>query len=428
MRSAVFWSTALRVVAMGAKFILAGLMVLFLSPAEIGTYELLFRSVANGVLLVGMQFFLYANRELSSARGDDRGTVIRNQFVFYCLSYLVVLPLSLSAFFGGVLDWHLIGWFYALLVFDQISYETVRHLMSTEQPVRSNFIHTLRTGLWVVPVALLFLFYPPSRNLATVYGSWLGASILSVLLSLWWLRGLGIGKALRVKIDWGWMKSGWDTTLQYVPVTLSMFAFTLLDRYAIEVMAPAANGVDTRDLVGAYGIYAMMANLVVTFPEAGMVSIMGPKMIRAYREGRPEEFDRLHTYLGWNLAKSIAVTSVVATLGMGLYLMLKRDEPVYTSQFPAYFVTLAAAICNAMAMWPRLRLFAAGRDKAIAWMHVLGVLPFLLLLAVLVPFFGVMGAAIALLVGFAIRLALALHYAAKTPAPPAQPQEEPEPA
>jgi O-antigen/teichoic acid export membrane protein len=315
------------------------------------------------------------------------------------------------------------------LIFDQVSYETVRHLMSTEQPVRSNFIHTLRTGLWVLPVVVLFLFYPPSRSLSTVFAFWLGASILSVLLSFWWLRGLGIGKAFRVKIDWEWLKSGWGTTLQYLPVTLSMFAFTLLDRYAIEVLAPAVNGIAPRELLGAYSAYAMMANLVVTFPEAGMVSIMGPKMIRAYREGRPEEFDSLHKYLGQNLAKSVLVTSVIATLGMGLYLLLKQDEPVYMNQFPAYFLTLAAALCNAMAMWPRLRLFAAGKDAAIAWMHVLGVLPFLVLLGALVPFFGVMGAAIALFVGYAVRLALALRYAAQTPAPeePPTPPTGPQP-
>jgi O-antigen/teichoic acid export membrane protein len=323
---------------------------------------------------------------------------------------------------GGVLDWHLIGWFYALLVFDQISYETVRHLMSTEQPVRSNFIHTLRTGFWVLPVAVLFVVYPPSRSLNTVFGMWLAASVASVALSFWWMRGLGIGKALKVKVDWSWLKSGWDTTLQYVPVTLSMFAFTLLDRYAIEELAPASNGVEPRMLLGAYAAYTMMANLVVTFPEAGMVSIMGPKMIRAYREGRPEEFDSLHKYLGWNLAKSVLVTSVVATLGMGFYLLLKQDEPVYLQNMSAFFVSLAAAVCNAMAMWPRLRLFAAGKDKLISWMHVLGVLPFLGLLWLLVPRLGVLGAALALLVGFAIRLVLALYWAAQTPAPPAAPQ------
>ncbi|MCG9893894.1 MAG: polysaccharide biosynthesis C-terminal domain-containing protein, partial [Fimbriimonadaceae bacterium] len=165
---------------------------------------------------------------------------------------------------------------------------------------------------------------------------------------------------------------------------------------------------------------------VVTFPEAGLVSILQPQMIRAYRDGRMEELHRLYRSLGWGLFKSTLVTTVVATVGLLVSLHLFIKEPIYRDQLPAFFIVMLGAVCNALAMWPRNMLYAMGRDKDIVVMSVLAVVPFIILAFALARPFGILGVAGALLTGFLIRFLLGIYFVRKTrdtTAPPSAPAE-----
>lgn len=406
-------STFLRAVAMGSKFILGIFIARYLSPSDVGTFNLMSTTIDRGVMLAGMQFFLYANRELAAADDDHKGFVVRNQISFYSILYLIVLPLMLLTFAGGTLDWSLAVWFYAILVCDHISYEMVRVLMSSGEPIKANFIHTLRVGLWVYPVVALMLFNKDLRHLDSLWVAWLVFSLSSVLLSMYWVRGMGIVKALKKKTDWTWIKAGVGITLKYLPVTLTMVAFMMLDRYAIDILAPSTAETPARALVGAYGLYVMIANIIVTFPESGLVSVIQPKMIRAFREQNWAELDGLYRGLGINLLKITLACAIMAVVGLlgALYLFIK--EPVYFQQLPAFFVVLLSAILNSMGMWPRNMLYAMNEDKLISWMSIGGLIPFVILVFSLTPFFGILGTAIALTAGWGTRFALGIHFAAK---------------
>ena len=386
MNKAAIGSTLLRVLSMASKFLLIMYIAKVLQDKDTGTLNLMTQTIANGVMLAGMQFFLYANRELSGADEADRGKVIRNQIVFYSRLYIFVLPIFLVAFGIGTLNWHLIGWFYAILLSDHASYELQRMLASTHKAVQSNVIHTIRTGLWVYPLIAVMVFAPTTQNLTTIWVSWLIASLLSVVLSIYWLRGTGIQEAFKQPVDWSWIKDGVKVTTQYLPVTANLFVTTLIDRYALEFF-------HGREIVAVYGIFVTVANIVVTFPEAGICTVMGPKIINAYAQQRYEEHRELLRDFSKKLIAMVAVLSVVAVIALLLALKFYVKKSLYIDNVWAFGPILGSCAFVAIGVWPHFALYSRKLDKEIVYITILCTVGYIIALFATVPAFSIVGAA-----------------------------------
>ena len=413
MNRALLGSVLLRAIAMGSKFIMVTFLGKFLTSAELGTYELMTRTIANAVMLAGMQFFLFANREFAAVNIEDRADVGRNQIAVYSCLYVVVLPLLGSVFIAGFLDWSLCPWFYAILVLDHISYELQRTLTVNSQNVHSNFIHTLRTGLWVFPVLGLMFLSSRFQNLTIVWIFWSTFSLLSVLLSLYWLKPLWKGHHWK-PIDWAWIKRGRAVTIQYMPVTLATLAFTLVDRYAIDRLAPAMPGITSRDMVGAYGLYAMMANIIVTFPEAGVAAVYSPLLIKTAADGDFKNHLAHYSALAKGIFQAIAATTALAVIFLLIAIHFIIKKPVYIDLLPSFWFVLTGGIFSALTLWPTGLLYANHKDREMVFLNVGSVIPFLTICFVLVPMFGIMGAAIAMMTGYLIRFLIAWFFAHQT--------------
>ncbi len=409
-RRAIIISTGLRAVSMAAKFILILALARLITPQEVGTFSLVSATVANGVLLMGLQFFLFANRELAAVDRPERGKIIRNQAALYGASYAVVLPLSTLLFFFGILEWSVAPWFYLIMVLDHASYELVRILVSDGRTARANLIHAIRTGFFVIPLLAMMFLSTQFRNLTWVWFWWAAFSAISVGLAAWYLRSMGVLRAFKSKPDWSWVREGLKTSVRYIPVTLSLIAFTALDRYALELLGPGSDD-NRRALVGVYGLYVMVGNLVVTFPEAGLVSVLQPLMIRAYRTQEYQELRRLNYKLFFSLAKTGLALCFIAALGLIGALFVFIKEPIYKELLPAFAVVLLGAYLNALAMSPRNLLYAMDDDRSISIMTICGMALFLVLAIPLAPAAGVMGVAAAVAAGYALRLALGLMFA-----------------
>lgn len=383
---AAIFSSLLRLLSMASKFLLIMFIAKILTERDSGTLNLMTQTIGNGVMLAGLQFFLYANRELSGVDESERGNVIRNQLVFYSRLYIVVLPLFLIVFAIHTLDWHLAGWFYAILISDHASYELQRMLASTHRAVKSNVIHTIRTGLWVYPLIAIMIVSPSAQNLTTIWASWLGASVLSVILAAWWLRGIGIREAFQKSVNWEWIKSGFKTTLQYLPVTGYLVVSTLIDRFVLE-------NFHGREIVGVYGIFVTVANIVVTFPEAGICTVMGPKIINAYAQEKFDEHRQLLRDFSRKLIAMVAVLSVVAIIALVLALKFYVKKALYIDNVWAFGPILGSCAFVAIGVWPHFALYSRKLDKEIVYITILCTIAYLISIFITVPIFGIMGAA-----------------------------------
>ena len=394
---------------MASKFVLLTAMARYFTPSDVGIYGLMVVTIANCAMLAGMQFFLYANRSLAAAapRAGLVAVTIRNQFVFYGLLYLLVLPLFLWVFVTGALPWPLAVWFYSLVVVEHISYELQRILANLARPIRSNVIHTIRTGVWVYLLLALILGAPSLRDVRTLWCCWLAGSLASVALGLYWLRNLEWASVWRTPVDWPWIKSGCVTTLHYIPTTLVLFLSTTVDRYTLDHFVGKPS-------VGAYTFFASVTNVVVSFPEAGIATVMVPQIISAFAEGRFQEHARLLKDFARKLAWSIVLTSAGAILAVLLALEYYVREPIYKASLNAFWLLLLSSGLTTLSLWPHHSLYSRNLDKPLVGVGLIAVVPFIILNLTLIPRFGIMGAACAALTMQAImflgKLALSRRF------------------
>ncbi|MEP6757362.1 MAG: oligosaccharide flippase family protein [Chthonomonadales bacterium] len=391
MSKAVILSTLLRLASMGSKFILILFFAKLLKPAELGMYGLMAQTVNTCVMIAGMQFFLYSTREIAGADPEKQPAMVRDQAIYHSILYLIVLPLFLIVFIRDMLPWYLIGWFYLLVVVEHMSYELQRILVVFGKPVASNAIHLLRTGAWIYVTVPLMLVVSRLRHIDTVWLIWFTGSGSSVLVAIWMMRNRGWRKAWKQPIDWGWIKSGIRVAFHYIPGTIVLMLTALFDVYTLKAYAGKA-------VVGVYVFYATIANIVVAFPEAGVATVMMPKILREYAAGRMDGFNSMMKDFWKRLVLSVIVTSVFAGIAMMLALKFLDKGPVYRESLTAFWMLLFSTSMTSLSLWPHHHLYTRHHDKPLVMVSVLAIIPYVIMILLLVPRYGIIGAAISCVV------------------------------
>lgn len=371
---------SLRGMALGSKFVLIFGLAKLLEPTEVGLYGLFTATIAYVLMAVGFDFYSYSTREMINSDRKVWLALLRDQSVFYGIAYGLVLPICFFIFWGGLLPWTLALWFFPLLVFEHFGQEFNRLLVAMAEPLWASLVLFVRNGLWAIVAATWMWFYPSQRNLDFVFAAWVVGGALACLIAISRLRGFD-RSALSMSINWVWIKRGVRVAAPFVVATLSLRAMSTVDRYWIE----ALNGLE---VLAAYVLFAGIANVIMTFLDAAVLTFIYPALIAAAGKGDQVEFSALMARL--------TKQTLVVTVGLSvLVLMLTHplldwlNKPVYTKHFSLLYWTVLATVLFAVSMIPHYGLYARHRDKAIIASH-LGALPVFLVSACLLS--AVLGA------------------------------------
>jgi len=136
---------ALRGMTLGSKFVLIFILAKLLEPAEVGLYGLLTATIAYVMMAVGFDFYSYATRELINTDRKDWLALLRDQGVFFGITYAAVLPLCFLIFWFDFLPWTLAMWFFPLLVLEHIAQEFNRLLIAISEPLWASIVLFLRS-------------------------------------------------------------------------------------------------------------------------------------------------------------------------------------------------------------------------------------------------------------------------------------------
>ena len=398
MFKSVILSTILRCLSMASKFILIVFFAKLLKPAEVGLYGLMTQTINTCVMLAGMQFFLYSTRAIAGATPDKQPAMVRDQAIYHGILYLFALPLFITVFLGHQLPWYLIFWFYVLVIVEHVSYELQRILATFGKPVESNVIHLLRTGAWIYVTVPVMLFVTNMRPIDTVWLLWFLGSGASVLAAIWMLRDKGWRSALKVPVDWNWIKAGVRVTFKYMPGTVVLMLTALFDRYTLDHYVGKA-------AVGAYTFYFTIANIVVAFPEAGVATVMMPKIIAEYAAGRMDGFNGYMKEFWKRLVLSVIATCALSAIAVLLALKFYVKEPIYRDSLMVFWTLLIATSLTTLGLWPHHHLYTRHHDGPIVAVSVWAIIPYVSLNLILIPRYHIMGAAISAVVLQACNLA-----------------------
>lgn len=355
------FSLGLRGSALISRYLLFFCLALYLRPEDVGLYGLIAATVGYASLAVGLDFYLYANREFKQADDAHKRPILRRSLRVYAGTYLLVLPLLTMLFAGGLLPWHLAGLFYAVLVLEHMGQEAYRILVMMEKTLLAGWVLFLRLGAWAMIFSIAMALNEEFRNLEMLLVSWCIGAFLSVFFA--------IGPIIKnsrssqeTPLENDWLVSGLKVAIPFLIGTLCLRGVVTIDRYLVEIF-------NSREVLGVYVFFAGMAAALPAFLEAGVFSFLSPKLIGASRVGDGNLFKNIFIKI---LKDTLTVSVPFILLGVlsASLIVLFLPNQIYADNVVIFYLCLSAQIPLSLSMVYHFALYARRHDRSIIQSHV----------------------------------------------------------
>lgn len=380
----------LRCLTLASKFFLMVYLAKVLPTEQLGIYALFTVTVSYALYICGLDFYTYTQREMLSAPLEKWGEIIRNQFIFYGVVYLFVLPIMLLIFIFDVLPWKIIGWFYLLLTLEHLSQELSRLLVTCGRVTLTSITLFFRCGAWVFVVVSIYKYNPDLKELWPIWAGWsLGVSVSIVVAMVPLSRIIGQCPK-KITTDWQWIFKGLKKASQLLIGTLALRGLFTFDRYFLDLYAGKTQ-------VAIYSFYMSIANAMMTFADAGIVTKIYPKIIVAYKSGKYDEFQRLLKALTIGIISLYAAFLVVMILIINQVLSYVGKD-TYSDQIIILWILFLAMAIFSLSLVPHYSLYAHGNNRSIAIASILAFAAFIVSSALFKPNFGTIEASISILI------------------------------
>ena len=396
---------ALRGITLGSKFLLSIYLVKFLSLEANGEYGIFVATISMLTYVLGLDFYSFNNREILQEKSSESGKKIKNQFVLFTLVYLIILPLLYVFGLFDFIGQKYILLFYLILVFDHISIELYRLLVVFSKPIQANINLFLRTGIWIL--VLIFAWhndFEDLKNLNSVFNLWLVGSFISVIYSIYSLSTVGVNIPWKEKIDTKWILKGLKIALPFFIATLSYKIIQFADRYMVEFYLGSKQ-------TGIYYFFSNISMLIETFVQTTVVMIYSPKLIASLKKDKPVQIGVFKTF-----SKEIIIYSVIAVVCVCaiIYPLLSIVEKTELFlSISVFFVMVTTRFIFNISLIYHFKLYVAKKDSLIMTSTLFAVLVNISLNFILIPFYGLIGGALATLLSVLVMMGFKLFYAKK---------------
>lgn len=101
-----------------AKFMLLFVLAYYLEPIDVALYGLISVTIFYGLYFLGFDFYTYSTREILGSSHQHWARLLRDQAVFFGLTYCIVLPFFLLLF---LLDYCLGPWRHGFLFWSYLN-------------------------------------------------------------------------------------------------------------------------------------------------------------------------------------------------------------------------------------------------------------------------------------------------------------------
>ncbi|MBF0233057.1 MAG: oligosaccharide flippase family protein [Desulfamplus sp.] len=383
-------SLLLRALSLGSKFLLVIYLAKRLTPEDMGIYGLFTASVSYSLYLLGVDYYAFANREMMGRPESHWPLIMRDQAIFYCISYIVSFPLLCLIFITDLISWKYFSWFYLILTFEHLAQESNRLLIAIQKPLQAGVILFVRAGAWAYVIIFVMIKNPDARALTTVWAGWLLGVFLSLIISCFMFRSLDWASVKQTHPDWAWIRTGVTKALPFFFSTLALRGIYTLDKYFLKYFWGET-------AVGVYSFYSGVANIVQYFVDAAIIVNYYPKLVSSYMLGNIKEY---RIYLRqMTFAILTAVVIIIGFLGLCIGPLLDYiAKPVYSAKISVFWILLLANGVVTISYIPHYALYAIGRDKDIITSTILSFFICMTLYFCLTPYWGGEGVSVAIFI------------------------------
>ena len=379
-------AVAIRAIGLVAKFLLVLCLVRYFQPSELGLYGIITAMVAYALFFLGMEFYNYTSRALVGASPITQAAIIRDQFVLYAIIFLFMSPLFYLVFYHHILPYSVCFLFFILVITEHVSNELMRILIVLSRPYLANVVFFLRQGLWVVILLPLFYFSPTSRHFNVILLAWITGAVFSIFIAIIALRELPWRSILHEPIQWARIWQGLKVTRPFIITAFCALSMLYIERFFVNYYCGL-------DAVGIYTFYAGLSLTLHNLVNTGVSKMRLAQLLAAWKQNNQPQFQ----CEAMRMLKDTTIFVVLfAAISLCLIYPLVHfiNKPVYLSHLSIFYVLLFGAACRSIADVPLYTLYAQHSDRLLLAINLAAFCIMLIGNSLLVPTYGLIGAAL----------------------------------
>jgi O-antigen/teichoic acid export membrane protein len=383
-----------------AKFLLVIYISKLMSLEALGLYNIIAVTVAWSVYLLGFEFYSYSLRKIVGEDRDLISTFVFNQFLFHFVGFVMLVFLSPLLTSFGFIPKGLLFYFIGITLFDQLSQECYRILVAVERPQFANFLHFVKSGLWVYPLLILALVDKPI-SISMILTAWLVGAVLAFTLGIIKLLRIGIIQLKMSTPNVAWIRQGVVVSFPFLIISISQLTMDFSDRYLIDAFLGKSD-------VGVYSFYYGISSVPMTLISSVLTAAYFPKVINAFKF--PQEASKrrsmIQSFLWQSLAMAVVVGIGVLILIHPLLSFIGKQELI--EQIDVFYWMMAQVILFAVQVVVQTVLYARHADRFLLYSALAAAICNVGLNVVFIPRLGINGAVISTLISLGLMLGLRL--------------------
>lgn len=369
-----------------ARFGLWAALLRALSPDDVGRYGLVTASAQLGIVILGLEYYNATTRMLPVASTAVRAALLREQMLLHGATYALVTTATLVAAAAGFPALPFAPLVIGLFVLEHFSHELSRLLIAVGHPLAANVAVFLRTGLWPLLITVWVVGAGQAVTLSAVLITWATAGLVAAAFSFVLLRHSFQAPEKPVELQLRRVYAGLQSA---VPFALSAACVVLANqapRYFLGLSGQLA----------AAGTFAFLSATVLSLEglvQAAFVSHHLPDLLRSEAHRSADGGNvRQRMTRGIVLTTSIGTALLIPAI-MVIARFTERSDITANPAVPALLL-MGGFLSTGSLPW-HYRLYSAHRDRTILQIHAIWFLSAIAGYWLLVPMFGLLGAALA---------------------------------
>jgi len=394
------FSLLLRCITLLGRLFLVVFIGKYLSVNELGIYGLFFATVIFSTFFLGYDFYTFQTRELLSEKCDNKLIVIRDQFVFYIVTYIIVLPWLSLLFTNYIIPLKYIFLFYPILIFEHLSQEMFRLFTVLSKPIIANLILFIRGSLWVFIMILLYKLNIIYVDLNTIFFLWIIGGGVSLVFSVINLKKMKLG-LLDKPINWAWITKGVKICTPFFIGTISYKIIEFSNRYFID-------GLLSKHEVGIFTFFYSISNVVQTLIFTGVIMLIYPKMVETFSTKKNEYYSHYKNLKIFTVSTSLFF--IIMVIIFIPYVLKLIDKADFQNNIGVLWILLSSTFAFILSLIPHYSLYVQKKDKTIMYITIFGATVNIILNFIFIKYWGINGAAFSLLVTYTLIFLLKQYY------------------
>mgnify|MGYP001257675029 FL=1 len=378
------------------KFLLSILVIKKLNIEEYGVFGLFQSTVIISTFILGFDFYNFTSREILKENAKPFSYYFMNQIAFHLFVYIFIIPLTYFVFISAVIDSNYLWLFVLILIPEHLSQELYRLLIILNKSVAATTILFLRSGGWVLLLYLLWTQKTLTVNVNSILLLWLFGAILSVLFGFKFVKLKKINK-----IDFKWMLKGIKIAFPFFIGTILYKIIEFSGRYFLSFYHSETE-------VGVYTFFTSISNILFVFVQTIVIIELYPKLIKAKNIDTKEFFATLKVFK--MQIKRYSIIGIVLSIICIYPLLWFLDKTVLFQSVVSYLLLLVSTLFFCFSFISHYALYVNKKDIEILKATIISFIFNILLSFILIPKFGVVGAAVAQLSTFIIMYVIKLTY------------------